>query len=95
MTHKEFVAKMNELQDKKKEIERMQTELQVKYKKEYELQRGDKCIDENGKICWFVRLDFFASVREACIATVHYAKKDGTQSRVESYTWGKLTKINE
>ena len=95
MTYKEFVAKMNELQDKKKEIERMQTDLQEKYKKEYKLQRGDKCIDEEGKICWFERLVFFTSVKEACITQVKYAKKDGTPSGNERYTWSKLTKLNE
>lgn len=95
MTEEELKEKMDVLRFKEQEIHKEMRELQKAYKDNYPLQKGDKCIDALGRICWFARLEFWSDSSCSPSTYIYCAKKDGTPTKVEKYTWLELTKVEE
>ncbi len=95
MTKKEFEKRMNALNEKQDAIRQEMVKLQVDYISSYPVKPGDKCVDEQGKICWVVDIRFWEASSTWMRILVNPAKKDGTRSRREEYAYGELTKIQE
>lgn len=93
MTQEEFKKRMEVLSDKEKAIKNERRNLQNEYLAIYPIQPGDKCVDENGTVCWLSRLVFTSSNQTRPFCLINYPKTDGTRSKREKYYFGKLTKV--
>lgn len=94
MTQEEFKKRVYDINNKIFELKLEIRNAQKEYIASYPIKSGDKCIDDNGKVCWFSRLCFTYSITVPDIK-VFYPKKDGTQSMREQNAYGKITKVTE
>lgn len=74
---------IQELKEKESSLQDEMHSLQKEYEKSYYLQKGDRCIDMNGKMCWFSRLYWKDCYDYGPSNMVCYPKKDGTPSNIE------------
>lgn len=95
MTKKEFEKRMSALNEKRVAITQEMVQLQNEYISSYPVKPGDKCVDEQGKICWVIDMRFWEASSTWMRILVNPAKKDGTRSKREEYAYGEVTKIQE
>lgn len=95
MTKEEFEKRMSALNEKRFAITQEMVQLQNEYISSYPIKIGDKCTDEQGKICWVCDMRFWEASSTRMRILVNPAKKDGTRSKREEYPYGKVTKIQE
>lgn len=95
MTKQEFEKRMSALNKKREAITQEMRNLQDEYVSSYPIKLGDKCVDEQGKICWVADMRFWSASSTMMRILVNPAKKDGTRSKREEYPYGKVTKIQE
>ena len=93
MTKEDFRKRMSALNEKRTAIMQEMVQLQNEYISSYPVRIGDKCIDEQGKICWVCDMRFWEASSTRIRILVNPAKKDGTRSRREKYAYGEITKI--
>lgn len=62
---------------------------------DYPLKDGDKCVDGEGRKCWFKRIPFSDVTSCKPLIIVNYPKKDGMRSNRDQYVFTGLTKIDE
>lgn len=93
MTKEDFRKRMSALNEKRTAITQEMVQLQNEYISSYPVKIGDKCIDEQGKICWVCDMRFWEASSTHIRILVNPAKKDGTRSRREKYAYGEITKI--
>lgn len=93
MTKEDFRKRMSALNEKRTAIMQEMVQLQNEYISSYPVKIGDKCIDEQGKICWVCDMRFWEASSTRIRILVNPAKKDGTRSRREKYAYGEITKI--
>ena len=94
MTQEEFKKKISDIQNKMSDLRAEIRQAQKEYMDSYPINSGDKCIDSNGKVCWFSRICFTYSASTPDIK-VFYPKKDGTRSMREQNAYGAVTKVTE
>lgn len=94
MTQEEFKKKISDIQNKMSDLRAEIRQAQKEYMDSYPINSGDKCIDSNGKVCWFSRIGFTYSESTPDIK-VFYPKKDGTRSMREQNAYGAVTKVTE
>lgn len=90
----DFEKRMFALIDKENSIQDEMRALQEEYEKNYYLQKGDRCIDRNGKMCWFSRINWGDCHSIGGYDMVCYPKKDGSPSNIEEYAYD-LKKVKE
>lgn len=95
MTKQEFEKRMSALNEKRIAITQEMRKLQDEYVSNYPIKLGDKCVDEQGKICWVADMRFWSAESTWMRILVNPAKKDGTRSKREEYAYGEVTKIQE
>lgn len=95
MTKKEFEKRMSVLNEKQDAIRQEMVKLQEDYISNYPAKPGDKCVDEQGKICWVIDMRFWEASSTWMRILVNPAKKDGTRSKCEKYAYGEITKKQE
>lgn len=93
MTKEEFEKRMSALYEKRVAITREMKNLQDEYVSNYPIKPGDKCVDEQGRICWLCRISFWNSSSTSPQILVNYTKMDGTRSKREQYAYGEVTKV--
>lgn len=93
MTKKEFEKRMSVLKEKHFAITQEMVQLQNKYLSGYPIKIGDKCTDEQGKICWVCDMRFWDASSTFMRILVNPAKKDGTRSKREEFAYGEVTKV--
>lgn len=93
MTKKEFEKRMSALNEKQDAIRQEMVKLQEDYISNYPVKPGDKCVDEQGKICWVIDMRFWEASSTWMRILVNPAKKDGTRSKREEYAYGEVTKV--
>lgn len=93
MTKEEFEKRMSALNKKRVAITQEMRNLQDEYVSSYPIKFGDKCVDEQGKICWVVDMRFWGAESTLMRILVNPAKKDGTRSKREEYAYGEVTKV--
>lgn len=93
MTKKEFEKRMSALCEKQDAIRQEMVKLQEDYISNYPVKPGDKCVDEQGKICWVIDMRFWEASSTWMRILVNPAKKDGTRSKREEYAYGEVTKV--
>lgn len=94
MTQEEFKKKIWSIQDKIMELKTEIRNVQKEYIESYPIKPGDKCLDDQGRVCWFARICFSYS-NYAPDIKVFYSKKDGTPSIREQNAYGEVTKVVE
>lgn len=95
MTKQEFEKRMSALNAKRTAITQEMVQLQNEYISSYPIKIGDKCTDEQGKICWVADMGFWSAESTWMRILVNPAKKDGTRSKREEHAYGEITKIQE
>lgn len=93
MTKQEFEKRMSALKEKHFAITQEMVQLQNEYISGYPIKIGDKCTDEQGKICWVADMRFWSAESTWMHILVNPAKKDGTRSKREEYAYGEVTKV--
>ena len=93
MTKKEFENCMSALNEKRNAITQEMIQLQNEYISSYPVKIGDKCTDEQGKICWVCDMRFFEASSTWMRILVNPVNKNGTRSKREQYAYGEVTKI--
>lgn len=94
MTQEEFKKKVSDIENKIMDLRREIRQAQKEYMDSYPIHSGDKCLDDQGRTCWFSRICFSYSNSTPDIK-VYYPKKDGNPSMREQNAYGNVTKIKE
>ena len=95
MTQEEFKERMNALNVKLDVIKNEIRELQKDFAATYPIQKGDKCVNENGVTCWLSRIVFIGLYATTPLLLINYSRKEGTRSKREEYYYGELTKVEQ
>lgn len=92
MTQEEFKKKVFDIENRISDLKTEIRQAQKEYIDSFPIRPGDKCLDDQGRVCWFSRLQFSYSSYTPDIK-VYYPKKDGTPSMREQNAYGQVTKV--
>ena len=95
MNKKQFTQVMNALVKQHASLEADMRKAQQAFCEEYPIKEGDKCVDGDGKECWFKCLRFDSVTSRTPHVIVNYPKKDGSRSNRDLHAYTGVTKIEE
>ena len=95
MTKEQFNQVMGNYANVLAKVKASMAKAQQSFIEDYPIKDGDKCVDGNGRECWFKRIQFDDITSCTPLIYVNYPKKDGVRSNRDQHCFVGITKIEE
>lgn len=95
MTSEQFKQVMRNYTNVLAKVKASMKKAQQSFIDDYPIKEGDKCVDENGRECWFKRIQFSDATSCEPQLFVNYPKKDGARSNIDQHCYVGITKVKE